>query len=612
MPIVAAIVGAKGGILSRVIVPRAQTNQQFQFLRRALTSLCNRPIVYLPFNRQLQFTTESVTGIQKFLRNLANVGGIWLCEPEQLLSLKLLGLDKRLRQAPGIDNGGSELTELQSWLNNNTRDILDESDEVLQTRQQVIYTVGAQRNLDASPRRWEITQQLLGLLAAHLIKLRGAGENLSGIYIENSTKRIAGFPYIRIQSDSGRGHLERFIEVTFNNNEWSLPQPLKAPAIDFIISKTPSKETIQSIEAYCEEDSRIKNTLLILRGLIHYDILLHGLKDKRWRVEYGLDLKRTRLAIPYRAKDFPSLRAEFGHPDVTILLSCLAYYYGGLDEEMARRAVKRLLRSATPDLTYSDWLKDCWSQVPKELRTIRGISMDDDQLLTSNLFPFLRFNKRVIDFYLNSFVFPKQAREFPHKLLSSGWDLAAQKRYSTAGFSGTNDSRFLLPIPISQVDRPSQLHTNAKVLSRLLLDENKTVVPYQDEYKSMQILDVIFNLRHRVTVILDVGAQILDCTNREFARSWLKRHDGDDKIGAVVFFDEEGVMSVLTRDGLVVPFLNSPYANTLDRCLVYLDDVHTRGTDLRLPPSHAVVTLGPRLTKDKLVQGMHSIRLLVR
>jgi hypothetical protein len=309
VPIVAATLSSYGNVLPRVIVPRAQTKQQFQFLRRALTSLCDRSIVYLPFNRQLGFTAESVTKVHTFLRGLANTGGIWLCEPEQLLSLKLLGLDKLLRASAGIDNGGSELLNLQLWLNTHSQDIIDESDEVLQTRQQVIYTVGTQRNMDASPRRWEIIQRLLHLLGSYLLKRTRSGQDVSGVYVETSEDNIAGFPQIRIQSDRGRLHLEHFIQTTFEEKEWSLPQSLKVSAIDFIVSVSPAAESLRSIEAYCAEDQQLKHMLLVLRGMISHDILLHGLKDKRWRVEYGLDLARSGLAIPFRAKDFPSPRS---------------------------------------------------------------------------------------------------------------------------------------------------------------------------------------------------------------------------------------------------------------------------------------------------------------
>jgi hypothetical protein len=48
----------------------------------------------------------------------------------------------------------------------------------------------------------------------------------------------------------------------------------------------------------------------------------------------------------------------------------------------------------------------------------------------------------------------------------------------------------------------------------------------------------------------------------------------------------------------------SSFATRLDVCLVFLDEAHTRGIDLKLPRDYrAAVTLGPGLCKDKLVQG---------
>lgn len=39
------------------------------------------------------------------------------------------------------------------------------------------------------------------------------------------------------------------------------------------------------------------------------------------------------MVVPYRAKDVPALRAEFGHPDIAIGLTCLNYYYSGLKDK---------------------------------------------------------------------------------------------------------------------------------------------------------------------------------------------------------------------------------------------------------------------------------------
>jgi hypothetical protein len=42
----------------------------------------------------------------------------------------------------------------------------------------------------------------------------------------------------------------------------------------------------------------------LLRGLLMKGegILSYVLKERRWRVDYGLDPSRTLLAVPYRAK----------------------------------------------------------------------------------------------------------------------------------------------------------------------------------------------------------------------------------------------------------------------------------------------------------------------
>lgn len=54
-----------------------------------------------------------------------------------------------------------------------------------------------------------------------------------------------------------------------------------------------------------------------------------------------------------------------------------------------------------------------------------------------------------------------------------------------------------------------------------------------------------------------------------------------------------------------MPLLTTPFADDLADCLVYLDEAHTRGTDLKLPASAKVaLTLGLNQTKDHTVQGM--------
>jgi len=119
-----------------------------------------------------------------------------------------------------------------------------------------------------------------------------------------------------------------------------------------------------------------------------------------------------------------------------------------------------------------------------------------------------------------------------------------------------------------------------------------------------EIVELIASERESpVRVLLDVGAQMLDMQNVDLAEYWLERAS-PFSIDAAIFFNAADQLTVLSRDGTIEPFVSSPLRQTIWKCIVYLDDAHTRGTDLKLPPnSRAAVTLGPKVTKDRLVQG---------
>ena len=94
---------------------------------------------------------------------------------------------------------------------------------------------------------------------------------------------------------------------------------------------------------------------------------------------------------------------------------------------------------------------------------------------------------------------------------------------------------------------------------------------------------------------------MLELQNEELARHWLSLKP---YISAAIFFNELDHLTVLTQDGTTEPLISSPFNRQLDKCIVYLDDAHTRGTDLKLPRgTRAAVTLGPKVTKDRLLQG---------
>ena len=116
------------------------------------------------------------------------------------------------------------------------------------------------------------------------------------------------------------------------------------------------------------------------------------------------------------------------------------------------------------------------------------------------------------------------------------------------------------------------------------------------------LLRMVVRSEPPVRVILDVGAQVLEWKNEEVVRRWLSRVLDAQ---AAVFFDDRNNLLVLSRDGIMESLMISPFAKQMDQCLMYLDEAHTQGTHLKLPTNfRAAVTLGPDLTKDRLVQGM--------
>jgi hypothetical protein len=380
-------------------------------------------------------------------------------------------------------------------------------------------------------------------------------------------------------------------------------------AEEFITNPDMSRAIGEQLLDYCgQTDNDISTaTLFLLRGLFAHNIIFFILREKRWKVDYGLDLRRTMLAVPYRAKDSPAGRAEFSHPDVAITLTCLSYYYGGLNEAQLETCFRGLYKSDNPTMQYERWIKGV-TMLDRSFQSLSGINLDNGKQW-KEIVRIFKNNKSVIDFYLAEVVFPREAKEFKSKLSTSGWDIAEEKVHPTTGFSGTNDNRYLLPLSIAQKDREAQLNTNARVLSYLLQPEN-SYVPVEEVHHErlnfQKLLTILTGEEEKgrpVRVLLDVGAQVLELRNEQVAETWLNNVPSH-KVEAAVFFDDKDVLTVATRDGIKEPLMVSAFAQKLDKCVVYLDEAHTRGTDLNLPSdTRAAVTLGPGLTKDRLVQG---------
>ncbi|PQE10789.1 p-loop containing nucleoside triphosphate hydrolase protein [Rutstroemia sp. NJR-2017a BBW] len=610
IPIIASTLADKSQ-LCRVIILRALSDEMIQMLVARLGGLVNRRIYFLPFSRSLTPNVLQAQSIMMKYKECLELGGILVVQPEHLLSFELMGFDLSLSGDKAL---GDVMIQTQKWLSENARDVLDESDEILDIRSELVYTIGLPREIEFGPDRWLIIQRVLDTMKDHLRTLEAPYDR--GIELGPWSDGDGIFPRFRILDPNiGRDLLLRVARHICDHGLPGLPlfqfeHNIRNHLFNYLVEPNLVK-THADLQSIVGESSYFSSALLLLRGLFAGGVINFAFSAKRWRVNYGLDLARTRLAVPYRGKDVPAARSEFSHPDTSIILTCASYYYAGLTEKQAVACFQRLLKSDDCQEEYKIWISGN-DEIAPAFKKISGVNMKDLMQWSTNVFPFIHRSKAMIDFYLTNLVFPTELKEYPHKLSSSGWDIADLTSRPLTGFSGTNDSRYILPGSVQQHDLRPQLPTNARVLLHISQSENKVETKLTANCQVFDV-DIILNIaitsKPEVRVILDVGAQIVELSNEQVARRWLSI--APPRVKAAIFFDSSHVLCVLDREEIKEPLHKSPYEKQLDSCVVYLDDAHTRGTDLKMPSNfRAIVTLGPDLTKDRLTQACMRMRRL--
>ena len=161
----------------------------------------------------------------------------------------------------------------------------------------------------------------------------------------------------------------------------------------------------------------------------------------------------------------------------------------------------------------------------------------------------------------------------------------------------------MLPLSIKQDDLPSLCQTNAEVLVYILQSRNRQYKLASRNGRRLKEEELLKRIKNsKIKILIDAGAYILEMDNKTLVKKWLKIDSGPQ---AAVYFGDDNRAWVQYRGGKdVVPLLATPFAENLEDCLVYIDEAHTRGVDLKLPQqAHGALTLGLGQTKDHMVQG---------
>ena len=602
--------------------------EAFEYMHNVLcASIIGIPVLHHPFNRDVKLTFEMARIYVTSLKHCQKLGGVLLCAPEHRLSLKLNFFELKQTGAPEVCQ---VLKEIDSF---NYLDILDEVDEILRTKNKLIYAIGSQEQLTSKESRWNVLQGLL--------KVIGSSSKIRKILSQPLVSqgdiglREAKFQEFRIlPGELFEGVRVDFLKMLVEELVANPPFELRwmkglnislSDVIDYVTKPEKREQVIlDGFENSCVDD------ILALRGLLANGLFAHCLM-KRNRVDYGINRrasgKKKLMAVPFHACETPALRAEFGHPDCALMYTCLAYYYDGLNSAQVEQAFQSLLtlgESAQADI-YRTWFELSSAIMEPAHKTsldsVRKLDLSNS-VLVSLLVKYFSFNICTINFWLNGIVFPVETMQFPHRLEATAWDIAHNSQNKVAGFSGTNDERIIMPSSLKWTEQSdlSLVGTDGKMLQLLLQSKFEPLNVDEGKNRWKAILDAVIaktendsvhesHSVHFTRAFIDAGALMAGATDNEEVALYLFERLGSNYKGIFYFDSVKNGWWVRNKYGRAWPKHSSPIHERDG--FVYFDESRTRGADMKLNiKSLAVLTLGPQMCKDKLMQAAGRMRML--
>lgn len=502
-------------------------------------------------------------------------------------------------------------------------DVLDESDAILDHNFQLVYAIGIQTRLPDGRRRWKIIMLFLKTLTK--------GDNSEEIshltsdsrLVHQESRRLGSFPKFRFLSSLkshetklGPALCRRLIIEAPHDFRWMKQvSEEKTTLLVRIMSDPHYKHSIKDVQSDPLFDE-FKSDILAARGCIAYGLLFHGLY-LRYRVDYGLHTDPDKkMAVPYAASDTAKTRAEYSHPDMAILYTCLSYYHEGLHIVQFKEAVVRLqsLGPIHQEMLYGEWVESVrYDAFPSDLASFDAIGKVDvdNRLQLEVMHKELHRSMDVISFWMDHFVFPDSTHQFPARRVTSAWNLVDTGR--AIGFSGTDDNRFLLPLQVKQISAiDSRVRATNGAMIDCILRCTQGIYVLDDGDEDCPLWRVVLRQCESlgVSALIDVAGLMAGSDNREVAHSAADRVSRGRVLG-VVYFDAKqkawAVYEIENKRDLLLQISSL----TAAECFVYFDQSRCRESDMKLrKDASALVTLEPTLPKDKFMQGCARMRNL--
>ncbi len=207
-PLVCSALATTGSVV-RITLLTSLLESHGQELALRLGGIMEHSVYYFPCNRGVAFNQPSssimVSQMISQFQECLEEGGSIVTVPEHRLSMMLKFDELCIRQPQGsttIPPTAGTLLDLFNLFRRHLVDIVDESDEILRHKYQLLYTIGAQQAVDGGERRWKVVQQALQLLRVGIDAFCAENaEELRGNIVHMPEKCSGSWPCIRLIGD---------------------------------------------------------------------------------------------------------------------------------------------------------------------------------------------------------------------------------------------------------------------------------------------------------------------------------------------------------------------------------------------------------------------------
>ena len=262
-------------------------------------------LLEVPFCRDVDISVSKLHRLESMLDLCSNCSGFLLTAPEHRLSLELKVKELSLGERVGEADQLQHLLDGYRWM-----DILDESDELLHHRFQLVYACGAVQGLPGGSHRWCAAEALLGLVHGHPVVAQWMDEHSD--FLERAAAcHHEAFRQTRVSSRSSVSTLvpefhrllaEAVLSDPPHELDWMKDNVLKTDIVQALINEDKLPASVREL------DESELNDVLALRGFLAGGILVHCLQ-KRHRVDFGVARPgKKKLSVPFRGADTPSHR----------------------------------------------------------------------------------------------------------------------------------------------------------------------------------------------------------------------------------------------------------------------------------------------------------------